>query len=72
MTRAQYLKAIGRLGLSHLGAGRMLGVSPRQAQRFASGESPIPGPVARLLWLMEYERLTEDDLSKAIERREFC
>jgi len=68
MTRNQYLEALKRLGLSHQGAGRMLGVSPRQAQRFASGESPIPPPVARLLWLMEYEGLREDDLIKAIER----
>ena len=69
MTAKQYLKAIERLGISQLGAGRMLGISNRHAQRFASGDSPIPEPVARLLWLMEYLNLTEDDLIKATERR---
>ena len=71
MTKNQYLTAIGKLGLNQLAAGRMLGISNRQAQRLASGESPIPETVARLLWLMEYLNLTEDDLIKAIERRGF-
>ena len=69
MTRKQYLAAIGKLGLSQIGAGRMLGLSKRQAQRLASGESPIPETIARLLLLMDYNELTEEDLIKAIERR---
>jgi hypothetical protein len=52
MTRKQYLAAIRRLGLSQVGAGRALGVSERQAQRYAAGDSPIPPPIARLLTLM--------------------
>ena len=62
MTRNQYLEALKRLGLSHQSAGRMLGVSPRQAQRFASGESPIPTPVAKLLQLMIERELKPEDI----------
>jgi ABC-type sugar transport system ATPase subunit len=49
MTREAYLKALKKLGLSHVGAGRVLGISGRQAQRIASGHNPVPKPVALLL-----------------------
>jgi hypothetical protein len=47
MTPDEYRDAIARLGLSQVGAGRVLGVSPRTAQRFAV-EGPT-GPAARLM-----------------------
>lgn len=50
MTAKQYLAAIEKLGLSQLGAGRFLGVSPRTAQNYAA-KGP-PEPVAKLLRLM--------------------
>jgi hypothetical protein len=53
MTTDQYRKALQRLGLNQQQAGRLLGISPRQASRLATGVSPISGPVERLIlsWL---------------------
>jgi DNA-binding transcriptional regulator YiaG len=52
MTPAQYRDAIKLLGLSQVGAGRFLGVDPRTSRAWASGQSPIPVAVAKLLTLM--------------------
>lgn len=52
MTAAEYSKALRALDWAVVDAAPHLGVSRRQAQRFASGESPIPGPVARLIRLL--------------------
>lgn len=52
MTTKQYKDALAKLGLSHVGAAPVLGISRRQAQRLATGESPIPEPVAKLLRYM--------------------
>lgn len=61
MTTIQYLAAIKRLGLSQVGAGRVFGLSPRQSQRLASGESHVPEPVARLIRVMiAYDIKPED------------
>ncbi len=38
-----YYKALERVGLSIVGAGRLFGVHPRTAQRWALEESPTPG-----------------------------
>lgn len=59
MTREEYLAAIKQLGFSQIRAGRELGVSPRHAQRLASGETPIPQPVAKLLRLLVAARVVE-------------
>lgn len=50
MDATKYLRAIKRLKLSQLAAGRMLGVSGRTAQNYAA--LGPPEPVARLLRLM--------------------
>lgn len=62
MTRLQYLAAIRKLGLSQVRAGRVLGLSPRQSQRLASGDSPIPEPAARLLRLIIRLELNPEDI----------
>jgi transcriptional regulator with XRE-family HTH domain len=51
MTMKQYLAALKSLGLTVAGqrTADVLGLSVRQVQRFASGESEIPGSVAKLL-----------------------
>jgi len=51
MNREQYLAALKRLDLPPAGKATIaaLGVSKRQAIRYAQGDSAIPGPVARLL-----------------------
>lgn len=53
MDKATYLEAIKRLGLSQVRAGRAFGLSPRQSQRIATGESPVPRPVSKLLKIVE-------------------
>jgi hypothetical protein len=52
MTPAEYRTHIASLGLSQEGAGVWLGLSKRQGQRYATGDSEIPEPVAKLLRLM--------------------
>ena len=63
MKAAQYTAAIDRLGLTPYGASPVLGVSLRQSHRYASGESPVPHPVAKLLRLALRYRLTADQLA---------
>ncbi len=50
--RYAYYKALKQLGLSVVGAGRLFGVHPRSAQRWAHEESPIPWQVKASLTLM--------------------
>lgn len=49
MTPDQYRAAIARLGYSQEAAGRALGLSERTGQAYATGETKIPEPVAKLL-----------------------
>ena len=51
MTNAQYRKLLADLGLNVVEAGRVLGISPRQAQRYAAGGTIHP-TVAKLMRLM--------------------
>lgn len=62
MTPAQYRAAIAKLGLSQERAGLWLGLSPRQGQRYASGEAEIPEPVAKLLRLVIRLGMPTDDV----------
>jgi DNA-binding transcriptional regulator YiaG len=52
MTNAQYRAIRQKLGLNAQEMGRVLGVSPRQAQRY-DADDKIPAPVAKLMRLME-------------------
>jgi hypothetical protein len=54
MTRQQYLTALKRLGLRPHSrkTAAALGTSMRSLAYYASGEVPVPEPVARLLRLM--------------------
>jgi transcriptional regulator with XRE-family HTH domain len=45
MTRDEYRDAIGQLGLTQEEVGEILGAGKRTARRWASGETPVPGPV---------------------------
>lgn len=49
MTPKQFNAAVAKLGLSVYASAPALGISLRQAQRYSSGESPIPQTVAKLL-----------------------
>lgn len=63
MTPEQYRKTLDRLNLSIVGAAPVLGVSPRQAQRYAAGD-PIPGPVSKLLRIMVDRRISPEEVER--------
>jgi len=52
MTPAEYKAQLELLGLTPYTARAVLGISPRQTYRYASGEAEIPDTVAKLLRAM--------------------
>lgn len=62
MTPKQYRQALEKLGLSIIGAAPVFGISKRQAQRYASGEAPVPKLVSAVLNLAMKGRITMEDL----------
>jgi hypothetical protein len=63
MNRREYCQTIRALGLSQIAAGRLLdNASPRQSQRWASGDAPIPTAVAILLRALCDGKLTVKDV----------
>ena len=52
MTPAEFRAALDRLGLSQVGAARLLGYGGRTAQHWAAGTAEIPPAVAILLRLL--------------------
>lgn len=62
MTKTQYLAALKKLRLTPSGkrTARVLGLSIRQCQRFASGETAVPQTVERLLFLLVRHGIPED------------
>jgi hypothetical protein len=62
MTAKQYADAIDRLGLTQVGAGRFLGIDPRQSRRWIAGDARVPESVAKLLRLMIRLKLKPGDV----------
>lgn len=62
MTSAQFSHAIKKLGLNQEEAGKFLGLSARQGQRFANDERAVPRAVAMLLRLMIKYKLKPEDM----------
>jgi hypothetical protein len=62
MTPMQYREALGKLGLTIVGAGPYFGLAPRQCQRLASGESPVPELVEKVIILLLSGRICLADL----------
>jgi hypothetical protein len=52
MNKTQYRAALKKLDLSIVGAAPILGISRRQSQRIAAGDSPVPEPLEKLLHFM--------------------
>lgn len=65
MTNRQYLNALHKLDLTPASqaTAETLGLSLRQCQRIAAGESKVPEPVAKLLRLMIRLELTPSDVA---------
>ena len=49
MTARQFDAALKQLGLSVYASAKVLCISLRQAQRYSSGEAPVPPSIAKLL-----------------------
>src|SRR5262245_44717378 len=64
MTPDQFREAIERLGLNITHAAAALDISRRNAQRYASGETDVPGPVAKLLRLAVRYKVDADVIAK--------
>jgi hypothetical protein len=61
MTPKQYKAAIAQLGLSQERAGLFFGESPRQGQRWALGERPIPvGVIIAVTMMLEHGKMPAD------------
>jgi len=65
MKKREYRQAIEKLKLSQVRAGAVFGLSPRQSQRLALGESSVPPPVAKLLKLILKRKITIEDVRNA-------
>ena len=57
MSTEAYREALGQLGLTQEEVGDLLGFTGRNARRYATGETPVPGAVATMiaLWLQRPE-----------------
>ena len=54
MTPAQLRASLSTLGLSQARAAALLGVTTDAVSKWANGKRAIPGPVARLVFLMTH------------------
>jgi hypothetical protein len=52
MTSTEYRQACEALGVSVYGSAKLLYITPRTTQRYASGETPVPECIALLLRYM--------------------
>lgn len=65
MTANQFRAAIDKLGLSQVGAARLVGADPRTGRRWALDERPVPDCVAILLRLLLAKKITIKDVEDA-------
>lgn len=62
MKTPEYLAALKTLDLTKVGAAPCLGISRRQAQRFAAGD-PVSTPVAKLLRVMLKHKIPAEEVA---------
>jgi hypothetical protein len=65
MTAKQFKGALEDLELPITGSGDVIGLSPRQAQRLAANDCPVPMPVAKLVHLMHSGVVSVDQVRNA-------
>jgi DNA-binding transcriptional regulator YiaG len=63
MDKTEFKAIIASLGLSERAAAPVLGVSVRQTQRFAWGDSKIPSPVRKLMRAVKKHNITAEELA---------
>jgi DNA-binding transcriptional regulator YiaG len=64
MTKTAYRTAIDAIGLSQVKASTFFGVTRKTSPRWARGESPIPGAVAKLLRVMIAHKISPEEVDK--------
>jgi hypothetical protein len=69
MTTKQYRALLGKLGVTQIEMGELLGVQWRQAQRYATGESRIPEAFAILARMLRDEVLTFEQIKQYRSKR---
>lgn len=62
VTADEYRRALARLGINNSQAGDLFGISAVTSRRFSTGSQAVPGPLGRLVRLIEAQRLTVDQL----------
>jgi DNA-binding transcriptional regulator YiaG len=62
MKKTEYRRAIDALGLSQVKASDFFAVSRKTSPRWARGEAPIPGAIARLLRLMVHRKIPWEEV----------
>jgi len=65
MTPAQLRAALARLGLTQVGAARILRANPRSMRKWLAGDRPICDRAAILVTLMCDGKVTPKDIDKA-------
>lgn len=70
VTASEYRGALARLGLNNTAAGELFGISAVTSRRFSGGTQAVPGPLGRLVRLIEAQRLTVDQLRTWFEPAE--
>lgn len=65
MSATAFSRALDKLGLSVYASRKVIGLSLRQSQRVAAGESPVPRPVAKLITLLLKGRITVKETIEA-------
>jgi hypothetical protein len=64
MKKTEYRKAIDAVGLSQVAASDFFEVSRKTSPRWARGEAPIPGAVAKLLRVMLHHKLSPEEINE--------
>lgn len=59
-----YLEHCDAWGMTQLGMGRFLGISPRQTRRYAANEADLPMSVRLLFKIMHKQGLTPEQVYK--------
>lgn len=70
MLPKEYEAALKTLGLSQVGAARMLGVAERTSRAWVSGFRPVPEPAARFLQFLIAEGYAPAEVMKALNRED--
>jgi DNA-binding transcriptional regulator YiaG len=68
MNSDEYRAALIQLGLTQVGAAKLLGVDERTSRRWANGERDVPGSAARFLQYLIATRRTGAQAIRVLER----